>query len=134
MSPGEANFQLLRSSGWCDGLQVGNLRYGRVKLCATAEDCDEQNHSADALRFHCVGCSCSGGSGTRCQPSAPKRISRSTNSQITSFLWASDAGRRLSSCRTNVDAPPSLTIEAKGCLSSRARCATKPAAPGSSVS
>ena len=39
-------------------------------------------------------------------------MSRSTNSQITRLLFASNRGRRVRSCRTRVDAPPSLTIDA----------------------
>ena len=59
--------------------------------------------------------------GTCFHPSVPNRISRSTNSQMTSFLPSSRAGLRLSSCRTKVDAPPSSTIEAIGILSCCAR-------------
>ena len=54
------------------------------------------------------------GSGVGFQPSIPNRMSRSTNSQITTLLPRSSCGRRASSWRTRVDAPPSFTMDATG--------------------
>src|ERR1700736_5844464 len=45
-----------------------------------------------------------------CHPSVPSRRSRSVNSQMTRLLFARSLGRRVRSCRTRVEAPPSLTI------------------------
>ena len=62
------------------------------------------------------------------QPFMPKRRSRSAKTQITMRLSFSISRLRANSWRTSVEAPPSLTIDASGVFSSKARLAISPAA------